>query len=50
MGYFISGIIVGGIGAGVLVWIFKEPVLLWYKGTEDRIGQLNDMIRRIKER
>lgn len=48
MGNFIGGMCVGGIAVGTLVWIFRDPILLWYKGAEDRVGELNDMIRRIK--
>ncbi len=36
------------VGGGALIWFCKEPILLWYKGAEDRIGDLNDRIKAIK--
>lgn len=44
--WIVSGVL-GFIGGGALIWFCKEPLLLWYKGAEDRVGELNDMIRRI---
>jgi hypothetical protein len=29
-------------------WFFREPVTDWYKKTEDRIGELNDKIQKLK--
>jgi hypothetical protein len=29
-------------------WFFREPLFSWYKTTEDRIGELNDKIQKLK--
>lgn len=31
-------------------WFFREPLTSWYKTTEDRIGELNDKIKALKEK
>ncbi|WP_165435468.1 hypothetical protein [Bradyrhizobium sp. Leo121] len=38
----------GFAAGGALIWFCKDKVLLWYKGAEDRIGQLNDQIEKLK--
>lgn len=45
----ISGIL-GFMAGGAVVWLFKEPLLTWYKGAEDRIGELNDRIQTLKSK
>ncbi len=45
--WVVSGVL-GFVSGGALIWFCKEPILLWYKGAEDRVGELNDMIKRIK--
>lgn len=38
--YFVAG--------GAVIWFFREPVTVWYKGAEDQIGKLNDKIQALK--
>lgn len=45
--YFL-GFAVGFASGGALIWFAKDKVLLWYKGTEDFIGGLNDKITALK--
>lgn len=40
--YFVAG--------GAVIWFFREPLTSWYKTTEDRIGELNDKIKALKEK
>lgn len=38
----------GFIAGGALIWFAKDKVTLWYKGTEDFVGTLEDKIRSLK--
>lgn len=39
---------VGFVAGGALIWFFREPVTVWYKGAEDQIGALNDKIAKLR--
>jgi hypothetical protein len=38
----------GFLAGGALIWFYREPVTIWYKGAEDYIGALNDKINKLK--
>ena len=40
--------ILGFVAGGALIWFAREKVTLWYKGTEDFIGGLNDKITALR--
>jgi hypothetical protein len=45
---FVLGAILGFVGGGAVIWFFREPVTVWYKGAEDYVGALNDKIQKLK--
>ena len=47
---FWLGLAIGIAGGGFVAWKYRDPLLLWYKGAEDRIGELNDQIKSIKSK
>ena len=40
--------VLGFLAGGALIWFAKDQVTLWYKGTEDFIGMLEDKARALK--
>jgi hypothetical protein len=40
----------GFVAGGALIWFYREPVTIFYKGAEDYIGILNDKIKAIQEK
>lgn len=38
------------IAGGALIWFCKEPIMRWYKGAEDYVGELEDQVRSLKAR
>lgn len=44
----VLSLIVGFVAGGAVIWFFREPVTIWYKGAEDQIGVLNDKIQKLK--
>lgn len=44
----VFSLVVGFVAGGALIWFFREPVTVWYKGAEDQIGALNDKIQKLK--
>jgi hypothetical protein len=45
---FTFGLVLGVAAGGALIWFAKDKVTLWYKSSEDVIGELNDRIRKLK--
>lgn len=45
---FVFGLVSGFVSGGALIWFAKDKVTLWYKGTEDFVGSLEDKIRAVK--
>lgn len=41
---FLAGFVAGG----ALIWFFREPVTVWFKGAEDYVGSLNEKIQKLK--
>jgi hypothetical protein len=35
------------VAGGAVIWFFREPVTVWYKGAEDYIGTLHDKIKAV---
>jgi hypothetical protein len=38
------------VAGGAVIWFFREPLTVWYKGAENQIGELNDKIKALKEK
>ena len=44
-----SGIL-GFLAGGALIWFCKDPIVRWYKGAEDFVGDLEKQARDLRAR
>lgn len=47
--WMISGTL-GFLAGGALIWFVREPIVRWYKGAEDFVGEVGDQARSLKDR